>query len=954
MQKNARKISAVIICIFFLLSIGASIAMVPTTSAHTPRWQFPTVAYISLMPNTIGVGQTITAYIWIDLTFGGAGRSLGETTSYAGVYNNYRFHNYQVVITGPNGTQQTMTFPTISDTTSSQLFYFTPTSVGTYNFNFTFPGQTYNQYPGGYDPTSMLVNDTYLPSTASTNLTVLSNPVAAATTGFPLPTQYWTRPIYGENSNWYSISSDWLGTGNPQFWAENYIHNLYVPDAVGSLTAHIMWTKPLQEGGTVGGNQYPAAQGVGYFEGSAYNNRYTNPIILDGYLYYTAPVAYTGSNSGTTYCVDLRTGQTIWTSNIIPALSFGYIYNLWNYNQHGTFPPILFTANFAQAFDGFTGDPLFNVTGVPTGTSSQGPNGEQLRYVFANDGTASNPQWYLAQWNSSRLWEMFTNPWTGVNVNSPTQYNDSFTNGTTLPASDAMYANVTQPTIGTPAGFCNQPATYNYLIYGNVVNSSSSLYSYDWNISVPWLNVMGNQTEHSLGNGTVIYGTTTGNPDASSPVTVLAAFANDMLLCYNGSLPSIGTSFYATSWTPYTFFAVNLNATKGSIGSILWSQTYNPPAGNVTVLYGGVDPVSRVFYETYKEDMQYVAFSLNTGQKLWGPTQSQTALDYYGNDFGGNLDGQCAYGGLYSVGFAGILYCWNATTGALEWTYGNGGTGNSTFSGFNSPYGDYPTFIAAIGNGVIYTETTEHTVLDPIYKGALTRAINATNGAEIWTLSAFTGGGGSTTSYAIADGYTTYFNGYDNSIYVVGRGTSQATVSATPSVSTLGSYVVIQGTVMDISAGTKQNQQAADFPNGVPVSSDASMKDWMGYVYQQKPEPTNFTGVQVQLYVLDSNGNYRQIGTATTDENGMYSLTWAPDIAGNYTIYAEFAGTNGYWPSNAETHLYTTTATITTPIATAQSNLVNTSDLVTYMAAGVIAIIIAIAIVGVLMLRKRP
>ena len=67
----------------------------------------------------------------------------------------------------------------------------------------------------------------------------------------------------------------------------------------------------------------------------------------------------------------------------------------------------------------------------------------------------------------------------------------------------------------------------------------------------------------------------------------------------------------------------------------------------------------------------------------------------------------------------------------------------------------------------------------------------------------------STTSYAIADGYTTYFNGYDNSIYVVGRGTSQTTVSATPSVSTLGSYVVIQGTVMDISAGTKQNQQAA-------------------------------------------------------------------------------------------------------------------------------------------------
>ena len=66
---------------------------------------------------------------------------------------------------------------------------------------------------------------------------------------------------------------------------------------------------------------------------------------------------------------------------------------------------------------------------------------------------------------------------------------------------------------------------------------------------------------------------------------------------------------------------------------------------------------------------------------------------------------------------------------------------------------------------------------------------------------------------------------------------------------------------MDISAGTKQTEQAADFPNGVPCASDASMTAWMGYVYQQQPEPTNFTGVQVQLAVLDSNGNHYPIGT---------------------------------------------------------------------------------------------
>ena len=32
-------------------------------------------------------------------------------------------------------------------------------------------------------------------------------------------------------------------------------------------------------------------------------------------------------------------------------------------------------------------------------------------------------------------------------------------------------------------------------------------------------------------------------------------------------------------------------------------------------------------------------------------------------------------------------------------------------------------------------------------------------------------------SYAMADGYNTWFNGYDDQIYVVGRGPSDTTVS---------------------------------------------------------------------------------------------------------------------------------------------------------------------------------
>ena len=168
------------------------------------------------------------------------------------------------------------------------------------------------------------------------------------------------------------------------------------------------------------------------------------------------------------------------------------------------------------------------------------------------------------------------------------------------------------------------------------------------------------------------------------------------------------------------------------------------------------------------------------------------------------------------------------------WTYGNGGEGNSTNSGFNWPYGNIPTFVNAIGNGVVYLITSEHTWTTPIYKGGLARAVNATDGTEIWTISSVTMEFGGT-SYAMADGCSTWFNGYDNQIYVVGRGPSALTVEAPKASIELGRSLVISGSVTDISAGTKQTQQAADFPNGVPAVSDASMKDWMGYVYQQKP-----------------------------------------------------------------------------------------------------------------------
>ena len=188
----------------------------------------------------------------------------------------------------------------------------------------------------------------------------------------------------------------------------------------------------------------------------------------------------------------------------------------------------------------------------------------------------------------------------------------------------------------------------------------------------------------------------------------------------------------------------------------------------------------------------------------------------------------------------------------------------------------------------------------------------------------------------------------------MGRGPSTLTVQAPQTQTAAGNSVVIQGIVVDISAGTQQDEQSARFPAGVPVTSDASMKDWMGYVYQQKPLPSSFTGVSVSIDAIDPNGNIIHIGSATTNTKGFFSYAWqTPDVPGKYDVTATFAGTNGYWPSSSETAMVVSAAAATP--APSAAPVQSTADL--YFVPAVAAIIV-IVIVGFavlfLALRKHP
>jgi hypothetical protein len=348
--------------------------------------------------------------------------------------------------------------------------------------------------------------------------------------------------------------------------------------------------------------------------------------------------------------------------------------------------------------------------------------------------------------------------------------------------------------------------------------------------------------------------------------------------------------------------------------------------------------------------MQWRGYNLDTGAEAWGPTNTDfRSLQFFGSGEGGGPRGATAYGNVYVQGFGGEIFCYNLANGNLLWRF------NNTNGGMETNWGLRPIFISAIADGKVYAFNNEHSPNAPLFRGNKVYCLDAFTGEEIWTMfgwSGQTGGQGGATA-VLADGCLAYYNYYDNSMYVVGKGASATTIAASPKSSAFGDSVVIEGTVTDISAGVKDNEIATRFPDGVPAVSDASMAEWMEYVYMQKPRPTNVTGVPVSISVIDANGNFREIGNVISDLDGFFSFNWKPDIEGKFTVYASFTGSESYWPSHAVT-AFNVNAAAPTQAPTPTTGPSATDQYFIPAVAG-IAVLIAIGFaVTIMVLRKRP
>jgi outer membrane protein assembly factor BamB len=815
--KNRSKLST--ITLVLVLTFASLMAILPSVNAV----EHDTAAHIWATPDPVGVGQSVLVTMWL-------------TNVPPQQFPDYRprygyWDGFMLTITKPDGTTETQgpfsTFEAGSGYTS-----ITPSQVGTYSFQFTFPGQTIEVGP--------YAGDYYRPSTSPTVSITVQEEQLERVWETPIPNDYWTAPIYGENREWGKFAGNWLAGEN---YAPNYMGvNLFTK---APNSAHVLWTKQEMFGGITGLESYYTST---WYTGRRPGEKFGPPIIIGGRLYYNeAPFfgVYGSPSWGGFKCVDLFTGETIWNSNDFGRKAFegqyitlGQVLYQWSVSQEGVYTYLWETDGSEWTmYDAYSGRWILNITGVPSGDNYFGANGEIIRYRLDNRNN------WLSMWNSSKL----------------------------------LLTRIRA--IGTAVDWTPVPGVYDYAD------------GIQWNVTLA--DVAGRQG--------------------------IRVLDDEVLIATN--------TFAATDSQPNVIrqdMAYSLKAED--FGRRLW-------IANRTVfdIRTDIDGFGEGVYVVWnRNSLTWTAYDASTGALMWETERLTTAFGHYTGMLG---MAPIAYGKLYTAGYDGRARAYNIQTGELIWEFYAGD------SGLETPYGSWPLHGSYTGphvaDGKVFVMNSEHTPMTAIWKGGKVYALDAETGDEIWSVS---GTQAEAAPSGIAYGTVVYLNGYDGKVYAFGRGPSELTVSAPMTGVPEGSSVMITGTITD--------QSPAQL--GTPAISDDDQAAWMEYLHMQKPFPSEATGVEVVLETFDPNGNFYEIGRVTSDTEGNYGLMWVPEVPGEYMIVASFLGSESYGSSSATTYLGVDEAPQPTPPDPSPAPMTDT-----YLAGSTIAIVAAIAIVAILLLRKK-
>ncbi|PVX27137.1 MAG: hypothetical protein CW716_03825, partial [Candidatus Bathyarchaeum sp.] len=636
----------------------------------------------------------------------------------------------------------------------------------------------------------------------------------------PGPENYWETPVNAMNAeNWYTHMGEWWGLSGITFeqTGSNYYGGNFNPYTDSVYAGHILWTKPWGAGGVSGGEAGNDQVTGHYWTTRQYQPQYA-PIILDGIMY---SVLYTTSMRSAAYngivATDLFSGETLWTiEDTTERLRVGWAPTWHNLNDYGTVGPYLITTGDHPGVD--TAGTTYNIDDSTTGKYMASIiNGQSMTLVIDDDRDLVG------------------------------YYQDTSGSETQLVRWD-MTDCVGMTTNGEP-GFgwgLTQDREYDF---ANGIVFSEPVFDFATIEGV---------TDPSLLAG----GGWTGPSFAINSIT------NDEVVFTGGFTFGQGFGGTTNGW-------LVVGAMDKNTGEQLWARniTYAESETMLPFTRTEMGIEDGLWINANMENFMVEAWDTRTGVKAWSTelTGDNGGAPHYFDQF--NLrwspgpDGASFY-----RGHGGDIWCLEHEDGNVRW-YTNT-TKLVGAPGAESPYDIWPLWVFecdCITNNVAYFPIgAEYN--PPMFPGAQMCAVNVTDGSLVWSEVGFY-----IRSTSCAYNVLLSLNAYDNQIYAWGKGPSATTVAASPKVTVHGNSVIIEGTVIDVSVGTNRNDVAANFPNGLPCVSDASMSKWMEYAYMQQAKPEDVEGVEVFLKIRDPNGDYYST-YVTTDENGVFSLMWAPSF----------------------------------------------------------------------------
>jgi hypothetical protein len=539
MTSAKSKTTTIAAALLIILAMAISLLAMPGEQTSVTG-QTATYPYIGVLPNPIGVNQEVLLHIGITTQLN------SQDEGWEGLW---------VTIDRPDGDQDIID-NVRTDSTGGTGRNYVPDIPGNYTFVTHFPAQNVTDFWGDEIEYSASESDPVV-------LVVQEEPITFYP-WYPLPTEYWSRPIDPANRAWAAVGGSWTET------PENYIalDNDDAPE-----TAHILWTKPFTSGGLVG--ELIDGEPHSFEIGDAYEGKWSDRMIMAGKLYYNKyanPDANPDGTYHTITCMDLHTGETLWERPFLNnlSMSFGQLMYWDTYDYHGVYDYIWCSGNSATrdligapatpfcAFDPFTGDFQWAFYDMPSGTRVMGPKGEILYYdIQLSRG-------YMLKWNSSAVISLRS---------STTPYSMGFGQWK-APGKIQNATGAVRTTYETPLG----------------------LNGYMWNVSIP--DDLPGSVLHIFEGDRIVGG--------SMSQTEVSLWGINL----DPEHGDIGAELFRNTWDAPDYWEEGSLTVSGFSGGFM---AYSD------------DPYVAVGW--LKETREHYGWSLETGKYMWGPTPSQYYLD---------------------------------------------------------------------------------------------------------------------------------------------------------------------------------------------------------------------------------------------------------------------------------------------------------------------------------------